>query len=559
MSMVVERPKVTQKMRSSGNLSTVSKHTTKPHFPSLHVVRADLAMQQCVHGRICPLLGWRLGAEGGAHVMFRHPQFRCCIVKCCKIRRDNLHDVTKALEQDFSIAHQHFVQDNIISWWGSALVVPCQVTFESDGDFIRQLQEEWEANQFEGRRANTSSSLYSLSTEMVMEENALEDARGISNLSFEIKVKGVFLSRSPLIAEASSHIKYRLLRYQIMQRYKQIKSAGASDLVSWGHFRSLSSYHPSDLCSGDFTTVQQSIQHLLETPQNNLRVTLDGVHCYGWEIDADDQLHSALQTFFGQPCQGHSSIEEPSLLQQFTASILAKVLCAEEEPIRKLLQMQNLDVLDSEGATFVYLRLLDFYETEKSCQEDLLAYFDAPIQSSLLVLSDALWASVQEPSGTALSSFHISEAIDQYLQFLVRQDHNSASTIKVPYEQVSQLVKIRFAREDCQLLLKAWMLSTIACDTSLVVCLSSDPSSLIKNSEQNTSHSRDIEVMVETDGPFGRGIIHVQSDCFSWICRYKVLLLDVGLKALAKLREKSVKDSKICKIVSESILSALRN
>ena len=56
------------------------------------------------------------------------------------------------------------------------------------------------------------------------------------------------------------------------------KSAGAP--VWGGSIAAASLYNPTDLCSGESSRVRVAVKALLEAPQNNFRVFLDGQLCY---------------------------------------------------------------------------------------------------------------------------------------------------------------------------------------------------------------------------------------------------------------------------------------
>ena len=206
-------------------------------------------------------------------------------------------------------------------------------------------------------------------------------------LTFEIKVKGGLKGSSPFIA-ADRSIKLRHSRYSLMQLYKQAKRVNRRATVvnggaefAWGKFLGLSNYEPLLLCSRDAAAVREELTKLVDNPQNNLRMCLNGRHLYGWDKANVEGLQKALlasdfnsaltgtrvatATAGGEEGEGGSGTAILSGL----LDTLAAVLCG-EEVLRRMKDMQLLDLLDMEGAARAYWRLVQCFNNENENDDD---------------------------------------------------------------------------------------------------------------------------------------------------------------------------------------------
>ncbi|KAH0792740.1 inositol-pentakisphosphate 2-kinase IPK1-like [Histomonas meleagridis] len=91
-----------------------------------------------------------------------------------------------------------------------------------------------------------------------------EDHIPTQGISIEIKPKWGFLPDCPLIP--SDSIKRRVSRFQLMQRYK----------FKLGQIKSITSYDPLDLFSGERSSISKAITDITTNPQSNLKVIRDG-------------------------------------------------------------------------------------------------------------------------------------------------------------------------------------------------------------------------------------------------------------------------------------------
>lgn len=443
-------------------------------------------------------------AEGGASVVFSHSRLPCCVLKVQKTEGD----LTNVHHQQESLRNATFVTNNFRSWGKLNDCLVCSTEPHALNETEHQsLQAIWLAQQDIHRREENRNKRLSLVA--AFEENIsycsvihLSPDQPYRSLSLEIKVKGAFTSISPFICPSSSSaIKFTMSRYEIMQSYKQCKQSteGADHVVPWGSFRARSSYRPQDLCCHQFDRMYEAVCHLFETPQNNLKVVVNGEHVYGWSKDDAEEFNARLRFLF-------SAQIDVTMMSKMTASALYE---RHHSVLAALLEIQVLDVLDSEGASFIYQHLVSsYYGGENArCLDDLTEYFLAPLDPVYHSFSAVVMKLRRDVSIDAQETLIFSEGIRQLLAILPM----NAAPKRDVHERALALVQRLLTRADCLFLLKAWVLSTIACDASVVLRIAMDTAGDIISSE--------------------------------------VTLIDCGLKSLTKLTTKAKKDAKICQTV----------
>ncbi|TPX64059.1 inositol-pentakisphosphate 2-kinase [Spizellomyces sp. 'palustris'] len=155
-------------------------------------------------------------------------------------------------------------------------------------------------------------------------------------IAVEIKPKWGFLPVSPVINPAHS-VKYTTCRYCMHQHWKGRKYED--------HLQS--SFCPLDLYSKDTERIKTSLKSLLRSPQNNLKLFVDGMPVMLGQGQSIDKSFSVLESFFrrivGEP-------EAPSFAGvDHLVDLLTTIIVSDS-----LLQMlkyhqQNLDQYDIEG------------------------------------------------------------------------------------------------------------------------------------------------------------------------------------------------------------------
>ncbi|CAM6060800.1 unnamed protein product [Sphagnum tenellum] len=162
-------------------------------------------------------------------------------------------------------------------------------------------------------------------------------------ITVEIKPKWGCLPTAGTISE-ENNIKKHVSRFSMHQHLK----------LKQGKISSLSKYSPLDLFSGNTDGIHKALLALFETPQNNLRIFMDGVEIFGGPEDGGSTeeaisiLEEQLQRVSAAP-KGQRVVAFQRLVAHMlhTSKILESLLC-----------VQQLDEYDIEGAIVAYHKFL---------------------------------------------------------------------------------------------------------------------------------------------------------------------------------------------------------
>ncbi|KAF9185578.1 Inositol-pentakisphosphate 2-kinase [Haplosporangium sp. Z 767] len=180
----------------------------------------------------------------------------------------------------------------------------------------------------------------------------LQSSASQPSISLEIKPKWGFLTKSAFICKAHE-IKKRKCRFCMYQHRK----------VKTGVQTKLSEYCPIDLFSGEEHLVQNAIDSLVKTPQNNLRLFVDGTQ----RTISTESLTQGLSGSSSQGFQRPGSLTGEKKSQQTPLSpqrplltdILTQIL-VKSPLLRRLGRLQQaLDSLDIETIHRFYVQLAD--------------------------------------------------------------------------------------------------------------------------------------------------------------------------------------------------------
>ena len=194
-------------------------------------------------------------------------------------------------------------------------------------------------------------------------------------ISFEFKVKCGLRSISPF-NKSSRRLKLKYSRFAMMQVLKKEKAVRSGDVVN-----EMSAYRPDQLCSKDTEMVFDCLKTLVRHPQNNLKVSLNGKHKFGWGKTDCTALHNTCSYFLesdgGKIGVSSSGSEVESEDSDIVLSLICKVL-SENSLLLELQRMQLLDILDSEGAAIVYGRLVEVAGSTALADDCILAHIAIP-------------------------------------------------------------------------------------------------------------------------------------------------------------------------------------
>jgi hypothetical protein len=377
-------------------------------------------------------------------------------------------------------------------------------------------------------------------------------------LTVELKVKCGLKASSPFIP-FHRRVKLTMSRYQLIQHTKDAQATHpSSDGPTWGKYIGHSNYMPEDLCSGDLPRVRRSLQSLLHNPQNNLRISVDGKHRYGWDkVDLSslyDALHSVDDGTASSQRIGADGEAQAQEMLDAVAQILTK-----ECVLQRLHALQDLDVLGVEGAALVYARVVDFCG---DCRDATNRY----LETSMLQLPGSV-----DINGlnSPLPKPHIEERNGSYssdISQLLRELRISENTTDEQWtanRTVATGLVQRATLEECAHLLQLFMIALIARDASVVLALKrvvttdSTPDfvaqalthcGIVRVPRQGAENNAQCSDSMSTS--CGNEVDTAAGDvCYA----YTVGVIDLGLKALDKLWQKDLEEDAICQ---NAVLSA---
>jgi hypothetical protein len=372
-------------------------------------------------------------------------------------------------------------------------------------------------------------------------------------VTIELKVKSGLKSTSPFLPD-DRLIKTKHSPFGLQQLYMHAKAKQSEDLsMSWGTLGAYSRYDPSKLCSRQYADVRDSLNVLLGSPQNNLRISVNGRHCYGWDKPDIGALHSAMASCTHKDLVAGDAACVGAAHLTGTLDALASLLCV-EDILERLQAAQRLDLLDSEGAALAFDRIVELAGSVDAATTTVLQQLLRPIQPSIFAFAF---------QGLSLSSTPPVRDCPCIVVELVRlKIHEGLSMDDIDKRRRSALSLLASASMDeAALLLQLWMVALIAKDASIIVSLQCMP---LGGSRTSCASSADAGVAWEA-GRFG---IHRQSsshcgvvfphtregsserdseqDALGVSYVYNVGIVDIGLKSVSKAKQKSAHDATIC-------------
>lgn len=367
------------------------------------------------------------------------------------------------------------------------------------------------------------------------------------SLTCELKVKCGFKATSPFIP-SNRDIKLRYDKFSLMQLYKLSKSNEINGDFNWGKFLNISEYNPSLLFSREFPKVQLSLGELIKEPQNNLKISINGNHIFGLDKVNLDNLKFELMSslFYRQDVETNIEFSLNLLLDS-----ISLILC-EEEVLKRIKQMQNLDIIDVEGADLIYKQLIKLLGTKCKVDKYLSDYFILPLHPSSIELSSNI---------DSYSDYNVPNIAKRLLSYRVN-DNMPADQRKVFHQMAISLIEDSLEIEDLALLLKWWHLALIAKDVSIMVTLqpisidniNNDKFGHTKSNEKNIYH---VSCQNSTTCGMVSHFISVHEKEFAISYAYSIAIVDIGCKSLDKIWTKNIAEElfcDICKLMIENII-----
>ncbi|AQK46909.1 Inositol-pentakisphosphate 2-kinase [Zea mays] len=165
--------------------------------------------------------------------------------------------------------------------------------------------------------------------------------KGSSCIAVEIKAKCGFLPSSEYISEDNT-IKKQVTRYKMHQHLKFYQ----------GEISKTSEYNPLDLFSGSKERICMAIKSLFSTPQNNLRIFVNGSLAFGGMGGGADSVHPADTLKCLEDLSKISGLKLPDFTELLSETIFRS------EVLGNLLATQKLDDHDIEGVIHLYYNII---------------------------------------------------------------------------------------------------------------------------------------------------------------------------------------------------------
>ncbi|KAL1823367.1 hypothetical protein ACET3Z_010145 [Daucus carota] len=217
-------------------------------------------------------------------------------------------------------------------------------------------------------------------------------------ISVEIKPKCGFLPASRFIAD-ENYVKRCITRFKMHQALK----------LHQGKVSKISEYDPLDLFSGSLETVNKAMKDLIVTPQNNLRVFLNGTLIFGGSGGLADPTCCLNEELLEDALKCVIQAEDGMRTTNFL-HLVAEAVCR-PGLLDRLLEVQKLDKLDIEGAIHAYYNVISqpcpicrvFKENKKKLLERYTSLHSDPLSKSLKIVKDYLIAATAKDLSIMIS------------------------------------------------------------------------------------------------------------------------------------------------------------
>lgn len=382
-----------------------------------------------------------------------------------------------------------------------------------------------------------------------------------THLTIEVKPKAGYRSRSRLVHPKHRALKYTQSRFEIMQKYKfQLKMSEGVE-AEWGELGKINlEYSPLDFYSNDRERMRKSLRALLQNPQNFLGMFVNGEPVFGRGKEEMEKVRRAVAVLLMK--EGDDGKEREEELLERLMEVVVQIL--QQEPLlARVLMLQEMDVVDVEGAGMVMRRLVELCEGSEDKALALLevaelegvphhhpAHTHTRAQESKDQASSALIQRLEK----VLLTVPPAAAVDGEGCGGSSGSNDTDEHTKADYEQATAAVA-NFTQEECVLLLQRWLISLGACDCSLMASLrrSEEEREDGKGKHQTATSTGEISYKASppTKGGGGDGEGEGQGD----VCNiaYFMHVVDLGPKPPSKILSKAGLEEKLIELASRPI------
>lgn len=366
----------------------------------------------------------------------------------------------------------------------------------------------------------------------------------------EVKPKAGYLSRSPLV-HPNHRVKLTKSRFALLQELHQqghVEKGWAK--TASGIKRS--SYEPLDLFSKDRMRMYHAIESLVESPQNNLKVWYDNQAATKLATFGSNATERVQEDVASYP---NSRLDERHAKHNFgslIADLLVPVL-AHETLLGKLQSLQQLDILDVDGAILVSDRLVELCGGSEQEAETIISDWleRAGDQREVHPLLSASPFHIPSKNSTLL---RLCQTIEEFRELLSGFDLllPQAAALDKFYSEARDLVS-NLSREECAVLLSSWLLSLAMCDVSIFVTFEQLPR-LGKETFQSgvtAGQAEESKSFIAASVDKGSGIVSTNENGTMSRFEYRVRLIDCDQKPPKKLWGRKQKEAAFAELRME--------
>jgi inositol-pentakisphosphate 2-kinase len=320
-----------------------------------------------------------------------------------------------------------------------------------------------------------------------------------------------------------------------------------------------SDYSPLDLFSGNIVKIRKALTELGCNMQNNFRVFCNGKLLFGgeyYESPSDGECRKILNDLFNHVGNDDDDdVQDPQMtdarsnLLDVTIGIVTAVLGREYRMLSSMLEMQQLDVIDGDGAVIIYGRLVHLcgsnLEAEKLLDE---ASMTPSREFATLGKRDP---AAEIPNSIIASPYVFPEC--ESLNELLSEVHQCRQTCCREQQHVGALDASHIkciecvnglSKEACVYLLQNWLLSLALCDVSFFVTFQL----LCFHQRRSYSDNDDrqcLDATEECQTCDREGIVFhsLQDDSPAVPVQYEVKVVDCDPKPARKLRDRMTVES----------------
>ena len=321
--------------------------------------------------------------------------------------------------------------------------------------------------------------------------------------SVEIKPKAGYITTSSLVLP-NHRCKYQSTRYTLQQELMRLgviqkgwqqQRQIASTIEDDSGFTP-SQYSPLNLFSNNINQIHIAISDLMNNMQNNIRIWYDGEQIFGLGCDVTvglDDCQMMLNIILGSNDDSTPSTINNTNIRDAITRIVSTILYHEHDLLSNILSIQQLDVIDGDGAVMIYERLVQLcngsnVEAEALLDEALLVPSDEFAADAVDKKQSDGYRSISESSPFTFPQHCKSlrnlldeiEKFDKYMRDHL-QNKEAAATVNDYHnsnldESIINTAHIKsmdhinhLSKEGCIYLLQNWLLSLVLCDVSFFI------------------------------------------------------------------------------------------